>query len=195
LGETKPIKVNVRILSATNKNLKTEMEAGRFRQDLFYRLTALCFEIPPLRDRKDDIPHLIKHFAGDLVDFTRDSIKMLVAFDWPGNVRELENEVKKLTLLAGEKELVGTDILSAKILEAGGVSPDQEKKLTTDVDFNEEFSLYDYLAEYERRFIIRALREHHCVKKHAAKSLNIPESTLRLKIKQYGIDIKNLSAA
>jgi Nif-specific regulatory protein len=101
LGETRPIKVDVRIISATNRDLKVEMEGGRFRQDLYYRLTALCFRIPPLRERKEDIPLLIKHFAGENAGIVPDAMRLLVAFDWPGNVRELENEVKKLTLLAG----------------------------------------------------------------------------------------------
>jgi transcriptional regulator with GAF, ATPase, and Fis domain len=194
LGETKPQKVDVRIISATNRDLKAEMEAGRFRQDLYYRLTALCFKIPPLRERREDIPLLINHFAGDKVRFTPDALRKLVAFDWPGNVRELENEVKKLVLLAGDKAVIDADLLSGKITEAAGASNSGHLELNMQVDFNDHFSLYDYLAEYEKRFIIKALKEHGGVKKHAAASLNIPESTLRLKIKQYDIDVLDLDA-
>jgi len=194
LGDTKPMKVDVRIISATNKDLKVEMEGGRFRQDLYYRLTALCFTIPPLRDRREDIPLLIGHFANDRVKFAPEALRRLVAFDWPGNVRELENEIKKLALLAGEKGLVNVDLLSSKILEQAGISESGELNLDTNINFSKEFSLYDYLAEYEKKFIIKALREQRGVKKHAATTLNIPESTLRLKIKQYDIDIKKLSA-
>jgi transcriptional regulator with GAF, ATPase, and Fis domain len=192
LGETKPTKVDVRIISATNKELKAEMEAGRFRQDLYYRLTALCFRIPPLRERREDIPLLVRHFAGNKINFTRDAMSSLVAFDWPGNVRELENEVKKLVLLAGDKSVLDVDLLSAKIIEHGSNGDGAKPEINTDIALHGEFSLYDYLAEYEKRFIIKALREQSGIKKHAAAFLNIPESTLRLKIKQYNIDLKNL---
>jgi two-component system, NtrC family, response regulator PilR len=195
LGDTRPQKVDVRIISATNKDLKTEMEAGKFRQDLYYRLTALCFTLPPLRERREDIPLLLRHFSDDNIKFTADAVKYLVAFDWPGNVRELENEVKKLTLLSGDKGVIDAELLSAKILDAAGAANPGDLDINTDIDFNVDFSLYDYLAEYEKRFIIKALRDHSGVKKHAARQLNIPESTLRLKIKQYNIDIKGLNAA
>ncbi|UCD17457.1 MAG: sigma 54-interacting transcriptional regulator [Candidatus Zixiibacteriota bacterium] len=192
LGETKARKVDVRIISATNRDLKTEMEAGQFRQDLYYRLTALCFRIPPLRERREDIPLLIRHFAGDRVRFSPEAIRMLVGFEWPGNIRELENEVKKLVLLAGDSGMVDIPLLSSKISVSAQAEDTGKLELNTDVHFNKEFSLYDYLAEYERRFIIKALRDQSGVKKHAAAFLNIPESTLRLKIKQYDIDLDNL---
>jgi len=195
LGETKPIKVDVRIISATNKDLKVEMETGRFRQDLYYRLTALCFKIPPLRDRREDIPLLISHFAGDKVKFMPEVMRNLISFDWPGNVRELENEIKKLSLLAGENGVVDVKLVSSKILEQGDREDVSETVLSGDVNFDTNFSLYDYLAQYEKRFIIKALKEQGGVKKHAAALLNIPESTLRLKIKQYNIDINNLSVS
>nr|MBN2278249.1 sigma 54-interacting transcriptional regulator [candidate division Zixibacteria bacterium] len=193
LGETRPIKVDVRIISATNKDLKVEMEAGRFRQDLYYRLTALCFKIPPLRERREDIPLLIDHFAEEKVKFAPEVLRKLITFDWPGNVRELENEIKKLILLTGEKGIVDVKLLSGKILDREDREDSYEMTQPSDVNFDAQFSLYDYLAQYERRFIIKALREQGGVKKHAAAILNIPESTLRLKIKQYNIDLKNLS--
>ena len=169
------------------------MEGGKFRQDLYYRLTALCFNLPPLRERREDIPLLVRHFSEDNIRFTPEALKYLVAFDWPGNVRELENEVKKLTLLSGEKGVIDTELLSAKILELNGSANPGELELNTDINFDVSFSLYDYLAEYEKRFIIKALREHSGIKKHAARHLNIPESTLRLKIKQYNIDVGSLN--
>ncbi len=195
LGDTRPQKVDVRIISATNKDLKTEMGSGTFRQDLYYRLTALCFDLPPLRERREDIPLLIRHFSEDNIKYTPEVLKHLVAFDWPGNVRELENEVKKLALLSGEKGAIDAELLSSKILESESSANPGELELNTDIDFDIDFSLYDYLAEYEKRFIIKALREHSGVKKHAANHLNIPESTLRLKIKQYNIDINSLNIA
>ncbi len=193
LGDTRPVKVDVRIISATNRDLKMEMESGNFRQDLYYRLTALCFKIPSLRERREDIPLLIDHFAGDSIVFTSEAIKYLLSFDWPGNVRELENEIKKLVLLAGENSVVDVNLLSGKITDSVDIVDSDELRLNTDIRFSAEFSLYDYLAEYEKRFILKALREQNGVKKHAARLLNIPESTLRLKIRQYNINPNDFS--
>jgi DNA-binding NtrC family response regulator len=170
------------------------MDTGKFRQDLFYRLTALCFRIPPLRERREDIPLLIRHFAGEEARFAPDALRALVAFDWPGNVRELENEVRKLILLAGENGIIDTALLSDKIIPTHKLEESGELDLNIDIDFNDKFTLYDYLAEYEKRFIIKALREHGGIKKHAAALLNIPESTLRLKIKQYNIDLSSINS-
>ena len=197
LGENTPRKVDVRVLSATNKLLKEEMETGRFRQDLYYRLAGLTFRLPSLAERREDIPLLVEHFlreSGKRV--SPRALKYLVAYNWPGNVRELDNEIKKLVLLAGDNELVETDILSSKIVSTG---PPRLKDAggmvaADDISFNERYSLYDYLAGHERRFIVRALRERNGVKKHAAAMLNIPESTLRLKIKEYKIDLNRLDA-
>ena len=194
LGETVPRKVDVRIISATNKDLKSEMAKGLFRQDLYYRLSALSYHLPSLRERKEDIPLLVAHFLEESGKrMTPDTMRALVAYDWPGNVRELENEMKKLVLLAGETDEIRRDLLSGKI--TGSVSavpvtgPAQAEESVT---FGQAYSLYDYLAFWEKKFIVQALREQNGVKKHAAAQLNIPESTLRLKIKQYDIDLNRL---
>lgn len=188
LGDTKPRKVDVRVLSATNKDLKIEMEERRFRSDLYYRLCALNFRIPALRERKEDIPLLVHHFLTDSgCRISAEAMKYLIAYDWPGNVRELENEIKKLVLLAGDSGVIPPPLLSSRIIgkdpETVEIEPDEQAYRTSD-----GFSLYDYLGEYEKRFIVKALRDHGGVKKRAAESLRIPESTLRLKLKQYNID-------
>jgi len=121
-------------------------------------------------------------------------MKAMISFDWPGNVRELENEVKKLILLAGGDGVIDIDLLSRKIADAVDGNVRKDIDIDTDIAFNDKFSLYDYLAEYEKRFIIKALRDQEGVKKHAAAYLNIPESTLRLKIKQYNIDLNSLGS-
>ena len=198
LGETTPCKVDVRVISATNKDLKEQIGQGLFRHDLYYRLSALTFRLPPLRERKEDIPLLVQHFLGDSVkSVSADVMKYLIAYDWPGNVRELDNEIKKLMLLAGDDSEITSDILSAKIRAASQSLQSPVVDAAADageIEFNDTYSLYDYLAAKERRFIIRALQEQNGVKKHAAAMLSIPESTLRLKIKQYGIDLKKLDA-
>ncbi len=199
LGETTPRKVDVRIVSATNKDLKELMSQGLFRQDLYYRLSALTFRLPALRDRRDDIPLLVEHFLGDSgKKVSSDLMKLMIGYDWPGNIRELENEVKKLMLLAGNADVISPEVLSNRILSAGKTLKTEkarEVEKSDDIVFDSNYSLYDYLAYHEKRFIIKALREKKGVKKHAAELLNIPESTLRLKIKQYNIDLKNLDVS
>ncbi|HKK21997.1 MAG TPA: sigma 54-interacting transcriptional regulator, partial [candidate division Zixibacteria bacterium] len=198
LGETVPRKVDVRVISATNKDLKELMASGLFRQDLYYRLSALTFRLPSLRDRRDDIPPLVGHFLnGTGKTVSPDVLKMLIGYEWPGNVRELENEIKKLVLLSGDNTEITAEIVSAKVSKAvRAESEDIARKVESsdDIVFDENYSLYNYLEYHERRFIIKALREKGGVKKHAAELLGIPESTLRLKIKQYSIDLKNLNA-
>ncbi|UCC44493.1 MAG: sigma 54-interacting transcriptional regulator [Candidatus Zixiibacteriota bacterium] len=199
LGETVPRKVDVRIVSATNKDLKELMASGLFRSDLYYRLSALTFRLPPLRERREDIPLLVEKFLeGSGKSVSGEVIKKLIAYDWPGNVRELENEVKKLVLLAGGGHEIGLDVMSSKLFsvtESAEPSLSHPAAVAPDgVTFTHDYSLYDYLAAHERQFIVRALRERKGVKKHAAEALSIPESTLRLKIKQYCIDLDRLDA-
>lgn len=184
LGDTVPRKVDVRVISATNRVLKTSMEQGEFRQDLYYRLSTFAFKLPPLRDRREDIPLLIKHFINNLdaeVKIEPEAFSLLADFDWPGNIRELENEIKKLVLLAGERRIISSYLLSRRIIEKGGASQPH-----TDTRGG-SFSLYDHLARLEREYILNALRKTKWVKKYAAESLAIPESSLRLKMKQYRI--------
>lgn len=202
LGETKPRQVDVRIISATNRELSELMHQKLFREDLFYRLSALSFRLPPLRERKDDIPLLVEHFLrtsaltdGRKKSIAADVLQKMVAYDWPGNVRELENEVKKMALLAGRAEVIGPEVLSRKISalkEIDGARAADDVDASDQIVFDRSYSLYDYLEHHERRFIIKALKERKGVKKHAADLLGIPESTLRLKIKQYDIDPKEL---
>ena len=185
LGETVPRQVDVRVISATNHNLKESMETGKFRQDLYYRLSTFSFRIPPLRERREDIPLLIKHFLARIdpeVRIEPEAFSCFCDYNWPGNVRELENELRKMALLAGDRKVINRQLLSRRIIESVGGSVSSSLP-----DPGEGFSLYDHLAGLEREYIIKALRGHKWVKKHAAQSLAIPESTLRLKIKQYDI--------
>ncbi|MCK4301564.1 MAG: hypothetical protein KAW91_02260, partial [candidate division Zixibacteria bacterium] len=171
-----------------------------FRQDLYYRLSAMTFRLPPLCDRREDIPLLVNHFLeGTGKTISPETMKLLVAFDWPGNVRELDNEIKKLVLLAGDNDEIKPEIVSRKLIAATGDDHGNGNgsglaipAVTGQVEFDQSYGLYDYLADHEKVFIIRALREKSGVKKHAAALLSIPESTLRLKIKQYDIDLNHL---
>ncbi len=197
LGETQPRKVDVRVISATNRDLKELMASGQFRQDLYYRLSALSFRLPPLRERKEDIPLLIANLlSGSGKRLHPAALQKLIAYDWPGNIRELDNEIKKLVLLSGDAEEIGTNLLSTRIDSSACVAPVPITHSSngngngngSEVTFSESFTLYDYLNNHERRFIMKAMQESGGVKKHAAARLNIPESTLRLKLKQHNID-------
>lgn len=187
LGETRPRKVNVRLISAGNKDLKALTETGHFRQDLFYRLSAFTLKLPSLRERKEDVPLLLECFAekyasGKKLRFNPAAFELLCAYEWPGNVRELENEVRKLAVLADEGGLVAPELLSAKFF-----GPDEKFNACHPA----AFSLYEFIAEAEKKYIQRALLESGGVKKRAAELLKIPESTLRLKLKEYNLQPSN----
>lgn len=188
LGDTKPRRIDVRIISATNRDLSSEMERGAFRRDLFYRLTPVAFTLPPLHDRREDIPLLIEHFLRDSqadgrVQFSVEAMRILSAYNWPGNIRELENEIRKMVLLSEPGSVIGPERLSRKF---SGEHLETAEPL--DASMPERFSLYDHIAAIERRYIVQALNEAGGIKKHAASRLGIPESTLRLKMKQYSLD-------
>jgi len=199
LGETKPRKIDIRVISSTSQNLRDEIERGHFRKDLFFRLNTIHVKLPPLRQRKEDVPLLIKHFIDTYssqntnfvpedksgskippkVEFSKLSpaiMELLTNYDWPGNIRELENEVKRLVAIKGGEAIVASDILS--------------EKFGTQEDVGlQNLSLYQRVALLERQQILQALAENNWVKKAAASSLLIPESSLRFKIKQHKIKI------
>jgi len=198
LGDTEPHKIDVRIVSATNMDLDVQMEKGLFRQDLYYRMAVMTFRIPPLRDRREDIPPLIAHFLKESdKEVDPELMKLMIGYEWPGNVRELSNEIRKMSLLSGDSQVIGKAMASDKFVGRaaanGNGSGGGAVAVFDDISFDRDYSLYDYLAEREKRFIVRALREKRKVKKHAAAMLSIPESTLRLKIKQYNIDLDGIS--
>jgi len=189
LGDTKPRRVDVRVISATNRDLSNEMERGAFRRDLYYRLTPVAFTLPPLRERREDVPLLIDHFLSELkteespIRFSVESIRVLSAYDWPGNIRELENEIRKMVLLTEPGAVIGPERLSRKF---AGQPP--ATNVVAGIAMPDRFSLYDHIAQIERHYIVQALNEASGIKKHAANRLGIPESTLRLKMKQYSLD-------
>jgi len=184
LGETKPRKVDIRVISATSLNIKEQIEKGRFRNDLFFRLNTIQVKLPPLRERKEDIPLLVSHFIkihaangeGTLPQPSPAIMELLTNYDWPGNIRELENEVKRLVAIKDGESVVAADMLTEKF----GAKEEQSFK---------DLSLYERVAAWERQFILKALVENNWVKKAAAASLRIPESSLRFKIKQLKIKI------
>ncbi|HYP13216.1 MAG TPA: sigma-54 dependent transcriptional regulator, partial [Bryobacteraceae bacterium] len=194
LGSGEVVKVDVRIIAATNENLLKLVEEGRFRQDLYYRLNVINIVLPPLRDRKSDIPLLIEYFfqkyceenrrflsdrGRSVLHFGPDAMQVLMDHSWPGNVRELENAVERSVVLAPEAE-VPVDVLPDHILHAGGlrIRRDESGRLPADA------SLFEKVADYERREIMRALEAVNWSQTEAAEALRIPLSTLNQKIKR-----------
>ena len=203
LGSTETIKVDVRIVAATNADLKKLVEDGKFREDLYYRLNVINLALPPLRERKEDIPALVDHFftkycrenekfCGERntsqLRFESDAMQILMDHLWPGNVRELENVVERAVVLASQTS-VPVDVLPDHLLESRGlrIRRDESGGLAPDA------SLFEIVADYERRTIIEQLEKSDWSQTAAAEALRIPLSTLNQKIKRLNIEIRKKS--
>jgi len=186
VGGTKNLKSDVRIIAATNRDLSELVRKGEFRQDLFYRLNVINIYLPPLRDRRDDIPTLAEYFlrkfsnklSKSLKGFTQDAMEALLIYDWPGNVRELENVIERAVILS-EGEEITRDLLSLPATD------NKKYKVQTPDETSE--NVYD-LNEMERLHILRVLQEARGNRSVASKLLGIDRKTLYLKLKKYGIE-------
>ena len=179
VGSTERVRIDVRIIAATNRDLESAIRNGGFRQDLYFRLNVVQLKLPPLRERKSDIPLLVNAFLEKFSDAQRpirtiseDAMRRLIAYDWPGNVRELENAVERAVALGSGPILHMGDLPSNLQQDAGDKSLDSDEMTT--------------LEEMERRAILRALRETNGDKLAAARLLGIGKTTLYRKLKQYG---------
>jgi len=183
VGGELTLKVDVRIISATNKDLRAALKEDRFREDLFYRLSVIPIKIPPLRDRKEDIPLLAEYFLQKMAQnrkyqkrsLHKSSLDLLKRYPWPGNIRELENVIERLVVISPYQE-----ILPALTAQHLGFA-DKE----TEIPINQ--SLEKTLQEYERNLLIKALKEAKGVKNRAAKILGIRTSTLYYKLQKFGL--------
>ncbi|MFZ5895278.1 MAG: sigma 54-interacting transcriptional regulator [Myxococcota bacterium] len=186
LGATAARKVDVRIVAATNRDLEAEVAAGRFREDLLYRLKVFPVRVPPLRERRDDVPLLAEHFlqrytrefGKPVRGFTPEALALLSAHDWPGNVRELENEVQRLVIQAEPDESIGAELVSARIRQVEGLVLGAAAAKGT---------LREMVDQVERQILIETLRDHGNNKTAAAKTLGITREGLHKKLKQLGI--------
>jgi len=189
VGGTKTIHVDARIIAATNKNLIAALNKGKFREDLYYRLNVIPIKVPPLRQRKSDIPLLIDFFMKKfqkgkekkITGFSPEAMDAMLKYDWPGNVRELENVIKRLTILCDD-QVVGCEDLPEHIPQKGrSIQPVEE-------DFLEDgVTLHKAVEDYEKRLILGALERSNWVKTRAAKLLNINRTTLVEKIKKQNL--------
>ncbi len=193
VGSTEMKKVDVRIIAATNKNLREMVEEGTFREDLYYRLNVINIRVPPLRERKEDIPVLVDFFLTKSSEVGGKTKKQLMAraieklydYAWPGNVRELQNEIERACVLAGEDQKISHEILSPKILELTEKVKVQGARL--------HGKLKDALEDLERDMIKEGLRRTGWNKSKLAKELGISRAGLIMKVEKYELDKRKLA--
>ncbi len=189
VGGTEMIFVDVRVIAATNRDLKEEIQKGRFREDLFYRLNVIPITVPPLRERKTDIPILVEHFIAEfclennkeMKRTSSEAMSLLISYSWPGNVRELKNVVERMVIMT-----------RGPVIEARDV-PDpvrEQPKALPEFSFFEFNLLKDARREFERRFIMKKLMENDENISKTAELIGIERSNLHRKIKSYGIGMK-----
>ncbi len=189
LGGIQEIQVDVRIIAATNVDLRQAVRDGRFREDLFYRLNVITVDLPPLRARREDIPPLVQHFLEYYCNengmpprkLSPDALRALMDYDWPGNVRELENSIERGVVLSSGS-VIGSELLPGHI--SGRSFQDAL------LEHNPNASLFDILEDIERRIIIEKLERCNWNQTDAAEQFRIPLSTLNQKIKRLTIEIR-----
>jgi two-component system, NtrC family, nitrogen regulation response regulator NtrX len=190
IGGDKSIQVDVRVVVATHRNLETLVKDGKFRQDLFHRVYVFPVVLPPLRERLEDIPSLIEHFAGQVcaqnnwkpIPFSPDAVRRLQDYGWPGNVRELRNAVERLMLLASEGNVTAATVDMALPQSAE----------THVASYNGSGPLAERVQGYEREVILAELKRNHNHITNTAKALSLERSHLYKKAEQLGIDLRSL---
>ena len=189
LGAVNEIQVDVRIIAATNVDLRQQVKEGRFREDLFYRLNVITIDLPPLRQRKNDVPLLAQYFAQKFAEengkpplhISTDALRPLMDYDWPGNVRELENVIERAVVLANGASLT-IDLLPDNMVGRGA-------KLAL-MEHRPDASLFEVMEDCERRIITDMLEKCGWSQTEAAEQFRIPLSTLNQKIKRLNIEIR-----
>jgi DNA-binding NtrC family response regulator len=211
LGGTETIKVDVRILAASNEDLRKLVQSGRFREDLFHRLNVISIHLPPLRERKEDIPLLVVRFLEQFCkdngkpprSFTPTAMKLLMDYDWPGNIRELENAVERAVVLSTH-ESMDADLLPESVrtreivrgvrLQLAEFLPPLPGEIGSRNSVPPP-SLFEILEEVERRIIVDMLERTNWNQTEAAERFQIPLSTLNQKIKRLGIETRRRPGA
>ncbi|HEV8305009.1 MAG TPA: sigma-54 dependent transcriptional regulator [Gemmatimonadales bacterium] len=192
VGTGKAVTVDVRVIAATNKHLEQEIREGRFREDLLYRLNVVPIEVPPLRERRADIPQLVAHFATELTrrgglppkEFEPAAVQRLTAHDWPGNIRELRNAVERLLILAPGAKIADADV--ERIVSVG----EGRRRAADDggqPDWLHAGTFEDFKQAAERAFLVAKLQEHDWNVSETARTLQMPRSNLYKKIERYGL--------
>jgi len=182
VGGNEPIKVDVRVISATNRDMKQAIASGRFREDLYYRLNVVNIELPPLRERREDIPLLVQHFLKkfavenqkEIAGFSPEATDFLLRYNWPGNVRELENTIERAVILAQNPLIEVADLPQQNLVPAHPISPESS------------------LKQVEKNHILNVLIETGGNYTEAARILGISRMTLYNKAKAYGLNVKKI---
>ncbi|HUK87642.1 MAG TPA: sigma-54 dependent transcriptional regulator [Terriglobales bacterium] len=189
LGGVQELQVDVRILAATNINLKQAVQEGRFREDLFYRLNVITVDLPALRQRREDIPMLVEHFLKKFSEengksarqIAPEALRPLLDYDWPGNVRELENVIERAVVLS-TTPAIGAELLPDHVTGRGAAGPVLELR--------PDATLFEIVEDLERRVIVEMLEKCNWNQTEAAERFHVPLSTLNQKIKRMNIEIK-----
>jgi len=187
LGGTKTIKVDVRVIAATNTDLEILIQQKQFREDLYFRLNVIKIELPPLRERKEDIPLLVHHFLKvygeennkEILGLSDDVWEILENYDWPGNVRELENAIERAVVLTQTK-LITKDLLPPSLLKKSSLLPVSNN--------NSSLGFKEQIENYQKKIIIDALHRANGIQKKAALLLKIKPTTLNAMIKRLNIN-------
>jgi transcriptional regulator with PAS, ATPase and Fis domain len=195
VGATEARKVDVRVITATNKDLKAMVESGEFREDLYYRINVINVHVPALRDRKEDIPLLIEHFIAKGCEekglpvkrLAKRAMEKVFDYGWPGNVRELQNEMERLLVLSGDEPMIAVESLSPRIREFGEHTKVQGVRVAG--------KLKDALEELEKSMIKEGLKRTNWNKSRLAKELGISRAGLIMKVEKYGLDKRKAFAA
>ena len=188
VGGVENIKVDVRIVAATNINLREAVKKGDFREDLYYRLSVITLSLPPLRERKEDIPLLAEHFisqfcaenTSEFCSLNQDALRALIEYDWPGNVRELENVMERSVILAPEDRIIRKELFPPESLGT------YTKTSLFDLE-KDGVSLKDLVSEFEKNLIVTALEKTNWNQKKAAGLLRMKATTLNEKVKRMNL--------
>jgi len=211
VGTTEERIVNVRILTATNRDLRKMVEEGSFREDLYFRLNVIHLPIPPLKERKEDIPLLITHFLDRAYEkrgaqrkhITEEVLSLFLSYEWRGNIRELENELERMLILSGEEPELGIELLSPSLRDGSSGSNAKEKSKTPEKSGTEfvdshlilessersnSLHMKDAISKLEKEMIASSLKNNNGNKSVAAKELGISRSSLISKVQEYGLE-------
>ena len=203
VGGTAQRQVDVRVIAATHKDLQKLVERGEFREDLFYRINVIKVQIPPLRDRMDDMPLLLEHFLRKHFRprpgaartrpprLSAEALSVMQGYAWPGNIRELENEIERCMVLGGEFEELPAELLSQRVSDAARAQPAaRDRAAAARGNYDKAPSLKDAVEQLERDLIHQGLIRTHWNKSQLAKELGISRSNLIMKVERYGLDKK-----
>jgi len=193
VGGSRTIEVDVRVIAATNKDLSSQIAAGMFREDLYYRLNVIPFHVPPLRARRQDIPLLVRHFleyfcgkeGREIKQLDAEAMEAMSRYPWPGNVRELKNLIERLVIMVPSKVITRTQLpFAATRPTSAGDEPGGYEGVTAADTFREA------REEFEKEFLLRKLEEHDWNVSRTAEAIDMERSNLHRKIKGYGIELK-----